>query len=497
MSDQAPHIIWIFCDQLRWDALGFTGNEIVETPNLDRLAAAGTVFEQAYIQVPVCMPSRATMLCSRYLRNVGMANGSPLMPPSQVTIAEWLQRHGYTTAHSGKLHLTPQQYIAEHFKSEYPMDDAEPFLEDAGLPPMPDDPAKRHYGFQHLFAHEDSLQGPWADWLAERNPELAKRGRRSQNFMQRPYAGTLLSCAGVSDLPVECHPSTCIAEKACEMFDEHHADKPLFLSMSFVDPHHPFDPPADVAATYPPERIPLPKYQDWGELKWPEWLEREKYHSPDVTDEMTKTTIGYYYAMVDVIDQAVGKLIETVEAAGQWENTIWAFVADHGELLGSYGLWKKGSFHYDCMLRTPSFISAPGRLEGGRRITGLTQAIDIAPTLLGLADLPIYEGMQGTNYAPALRAGTPIGRDWVYTEMYTGAWGPFYATWTLRTPTAKLNFFPEDGWGHLFDLEADPDERHDLWNDPAHRDLRDQMTSLLLQAQYAQADPLPRLLSQY
>ena len=268
------------------------------------------------------------------------------------------------------------------------------------------------------------------------------------------------------------------------------------MHVSFVDPHHPWDPPRDVARHYPPDEMPLPKHTECS-LTWPPSLQAGSADFSQITPEHTRTTIAYYYAMNEMIDQAVGRVVAAVEEAGEMENTVFVFAADHGELLGDYGLFRKGSYHYDCMVKIPCFVSAPGLLAGGRRVEGLTQSLDLTPTLLDMIGLPRYEGMQGDNLFPQLRDGEPVGREWAYTEMYTALWGPFVTCWTLRTPTAKINYYPQDHIGHLFDLANDPDELQDLWSSPQHRALRDEMTASLLQAQHEQADPLPRMVTQF
>jgi len=497
-SPARPHMVWFICDQLRADALGFMGNDIVQTPNLDRLAGQGVVFDNMYVQSPVCMPNRGCMITGKYLRNIGMANGSPLLHPRETTMPELLQKEGYRTGMFGKLHLTPQQYTAETLKSDRPISDARVFLAAAGLPPMPDDPFKRNYGFQEVVGYEDILKGEYIDWLAGRDAGLAARMTGDGEGVFHPdFPEGPLKDVGTTDVPPALHPSMFIGESAAEFFERNHRQAPCFMEVSFVDPHHPWDPPAALAAHYLPDEIPLPRYSDPGSVAWPPSLAARAYDFSTATPEMTRTTIAYYYAMIEMIDMAVGRVIEAIERAGQLDNTIFVFVADHGELLGDCGLFRKGSYHYDCMIRTPCFISAPGMLSGGRRIGGLVQAIDLAPTLLGLTGQPVYAGMQGQDLSEELLQGTDIGREWTYTEMYTAWWGPFVACWTLRTETAKLNFYPDDQVGHLFDLTEDPHERVDLWACPEHRSLRDQMMAMMLEDLCRQADPLPKVLSQF
>lgn len=269
------------------------------------------------------------------------------------------------------------------------------------------------------------------------------------------------------------------------------------MEVSFVDPHHPWDPPSALAEHYPPEKMPLPRYRDTGEVDWPDRLVQRTPDYSEIDDHATRTVIAYYYAMIEMLDRAVGRLIDTIEACGELDHTVFAFVADHGEYLGDYGLFRKGTYHYDCITRVPAFISYPAQVPGGRRNPGLTQTIDLAPTLLELADQPVSAGMQGDSLADNLRRGEPVSRPWVYTELYDAQWGPFIACWTLRTAKAKLHWFPTDRRGYLFDLENDADERIDRYGDPAYRSLRDEMHELLLSAIQQQIDPLPRVLSQY
>src|ERR1051326_5780571 len=289
MKDSArttPHVVWIMCDQLRADAVGFMGNRIVRTPHLDRLASRGVVFENMYVQSPVCMTSRACIWTSRYLRNLGMANGCPVLDPRETTLTELLQRVGYHTGLFGKLHLTPQQFAAETLKADRPISDAKPFLEATGYPPIPDDPAKRNYGFQTVVPFEDTvaLGGAYRDWLAQRDRDLAARVKHYHQQCWRSEFPVMsravkdsnplntadqLTDVGASDIPVALHPSVFLAESATAFFTANHRQSPCLVNLSFVDPHHPFDPPREMAARYKPADMPLPKHANPGNIAWP------------------------------------------------------------------------------------------------------------------------------------------------------------------------------------------------------------------------------------
>lgn len=500
----APHVILFMCDQLRTDALGFMGNPLVRTPNLDRLASRGAVFENMFVQSSVCMASRAAIHTGRYPRVLRMSGGSPLLDPREITLAETFQRRGYRTGLFGKLHLTPQQYTAETLKTLHAIPDPGPFLQAAGLPSMAEDPCKRNYGFQEAVVHEDALWGAYTDWVTQRDPTLGQllphwpnRGMEPWAGWRRLFPGTPLPDVGPTLIPPELHSSWFIAESAADFISRHAASAPCFLHVSFVDPHHPWDPPEQIARDYPPEAMPLPAFGDSGTIVWPPALAARTRDNSTVTPLMKQTTIAMYYAMIDMVDRAVGQVIDAVERAGQMENTVFAFIADHGELLGDYGLFRKGSYHYDCLIRVPAFISYPRSIPAPQRIGGLVQAIDFAPTLLSLAGVDAPPGIQGIDWSGALANQRAIGRDRVYTELYTTAWGPYVACWTIRTRDAKLNYYPGDRTGHLLDLKADPHERQDLYSEPGARGLRDVMVATLLEEIQHQADPLPMVLTQY
>jgi len=228
-----PHVVLFMCDQLRADALGFMGNDIVKTPNLDRLASKGTVFDNMFVQTPVCMGSRACIMTGRYLRTIRMGSGAPLLDPRETTMPEILQRQGYATALFGKLHLTRQLYTFHELGSDKPINDASPFLKAAGLSAISDDPVKKNYGFQHSTGYEDGLWGEYREWLAERNKELALLlpdwgMSKWKGWDNDPDCPDVLSDVGPTQVPAELHPSTFIASAAVDYFTENHEKSPCF-----------------------------------------------------------------------------------------------------------------------------------------------------------------------------------------------------------------------------------------------------------------------------
>jgi arylsulfatase A-like enzyme len=287
-----PNVILIMTDQQRADALSCMGNPIVNTPNLDRLAAGGIVFEQAFINCPVCMASRAAIHTGRYPRSIRVPSMG-ILPPDEITIAETLKRAGYRTGMFGKLHFTPEGYTRDVLETDYEIIDVAPFLEPAGVlssatKAAVEDPFKRNYGFDVNFAVADSNWGHYLDWLQEVSPEHVKhhvaenwgRGREGVTYGASPPSKRVfhpfVSDFFDSHIPPDIHPSYFIVEKAIE-FVRANREGPFLAHVSFVDPHHPFNAPMEFNRMYNPEEMPVP----------PEF-DREKLYPPRLPEGVAK-----------------------------------------------------------------------------------------------------------------------------------------------------------------------------------------------------------------
>lgn len=200
-----PNILWIMTDQCRYDCLGFMGNKIVQTPNLDRIASEGIIFTNTFCQSPVCMASRASLFTGRYPSTINV-RGMGILPPSETTFPEFLRHHGYYTACSGKLHFTPEQYTKNHLCSDIPVINWRKFAEDAEIKPVPYNPLKENYGFQEYVGCEDILLGNFHSWLAKNYPEL-------KNKKPIPLDKQGPSDLYVSPYPSQAHPTTFIARQ--------------------------------------------------------------------------------------------------------------------------------------------------------------------------------------------------------------------------------------------------------------------------------------------
>jgi len=474
-----PNILWICTDQQRFDTLGCYGNPFVATPNIDRLARNGVLFEQAYCQSPVCTPSRASFLTGRYPRTTRCRQNGQNIPEDEVLVTRLLADAGYICGLAGKLHISAC------------MPKAAPGMERR----INDGYAEFHWSHHPM---PDWPTNEYIHWLRE----------RGQTFAPKPFEGSKYVRVGPE---AQYHQTTWCAEKAIQ-FIRANRERPKFkrpwlFSVNMFDPHHPFDPPESHLRRYLDklEQLPLPNYTA-GELDGKTFFQKTDhegaYGNPDLfpfsqmNERDHRLLTVAYWAMIDLIDEQVGRMIAALEETGQLEETIIIFMSDHGELLGDHGLYLKGPHFYDPCVHVPLIISHPTLIRGGRRIGKLVELTDLAPTLLEAAGLPLYEGMQGRSLWPVLAecAADYEYRSSVYCEHYNasskqrGKGG--FAT-MVRTERYKIVVYHRENEGELYDLRNDPKETHNLWNDEAHRDVKLDMYRRLCDRMAETVDPLP------
>ena len=493
------NVLWIMTDQHQASCLGCMGNPVIQTPNLDKLAAEGTLFTNAFCQTPACMASRGSVMTGRYPEAIRV-RGMGILPPTETTFQEWLRRHGYHTGAFGKVHLTPELYTRRELESDVPILDWRRFARDACLPDIPDDPYKANYGFETHVGCDDACRGNHFAWLRDVAPELAE--------LQPDAIEGGPKDLFVSPYPSKYHHTTFIANEAeAYIRGKSGSETPWMTFCSFVAPHHPFEAPDDQLARYDAADIPLPNTEIGVDIQSPPGpLLRAIGEMSHYSEDIQRTLVKHYYASISLIDDCVGRLIATLEETGQRENTLILFVSDHGEHLGNHGILRKGSIHYDETLRVPLILSTPQQKENGRRVDGLVELTDVHPTLLCLLGLPLNPGVQGIDWSAALQDGAPIGRDDIYSDLFSmdpmthaKASGPYCACQTIRTESWKLNVYPNHALesSQLFDLEADPQESRNRFHDPDCRDLREQMLWRLLTRVHDNVDPLPLRLTQW
>ncbi|HVX44799.1 MAG TPA: sulfatase-like hydrolase/transferase [Mycobacteriales bacterium] len=354
-----PDVLLIITDEHRHDALGCTGDGTVRTPALDRLAAHGTVFENAFCTYPACAPSRYSIMTGQYAHEHG-GFGDPATIRSDVrTFPEQLREHGYRTAAVGQMHLAPNQLdigfermiLAEQSEPGRFIDDYHRALRSAGLLDRVD--------------------------LLDQTAEYRERAPRSywEDFG-----------VGTSDLPEEFHSTTWIGDRAVEQIAGWDTG-PNLLAVSFIKPHHPFDPPAPWDRMYDPEQLePLP---GWIPECLPRDLDRDAGYFPhrDLSAAALRRVMAAYYGSISQVDAQIARILEALRRTGRYDGTLVIFTSDHGEYLGYHHLLLKGGHLYDPLVRIPLIVKFPHGSSG--RDARLVSHLDLAPTILGRAGLPV------------------------------------------------------------------------------------------------------------
>ena len=479
---ERPNILWICTDSQRHDTLGCYGNHFVQTPNIDALAQNGVLFEHAFAQSPVCMPSRGSFLTGRYPSATRLRGNGQECPPDLVPVTKTFADAGYGCGLVGKFHLNPcdRRFTLgetwwEHPKSEWLMP-REARIDDGY--------AEFHWDHAPNAEAHDS---DYTRWLRAQNVE----------FERRPFSDCDYVKAG---MPANLSQTHWCAQTAIDFIERaQNGAQPWLFSVNMFDPHYAFDPPRECLERYRVvlDQIPLPDYIE-GELADKPAHQRAKhekfagYPFDAMSERDHRWVRAAYWAMCDHIDAQVGRILAALEATKQRENTLVVFMSDHGELLGDHGIYTKGAFLYDPAVRVPLILNWPGQLNP-RRVEGLVELTDLAPALLQAAELPPDVSMQGRSLWPLATGETDEAREDIYVEAQrVHSEIPAINVTMVRTATHKLAVTHGSGEGELYDLQADPTEARNLWNHADYADVRSaMMLRLLKRMNDAMDDPLP------
>ena len=457
-----PNILWVCTDQQRFDTIGALGNPHVSTPNIDRLVRSGVAFERAYCQSPICTPSRVSFLTGMYASAVHVnTNGVEAMPvghPPLVT--KLLANAGYDCGLIGKLHLSSAWGRIE----------------------VRTDDGYRYWEYSHAPRDDWPIGHGYADWVRSKGEILGE-------LIKDP-----------NGVPAELHQSTWCAEKTMKFIAQERSG-PWAASVNMYYPHPYFNPPKSYRDQFDPSSMPPPLFResdlhqqrvlanvDFQSLgRSPEALDIEApvLEKPLGVDEWPEGSIAIkrdaqtlkaaYYAMIKLVDDQVGRIIDFLEDTGQRENTLVVFTSDHGEMLGDHGLIQKGCRFYEGLVRVPLIFSWPGRIREDVRSSALVELTDKAPTFLDVAGLGIPERMHGRSLMPILTgaADPNYHRESVRCEYYDAIGAdpnfhqaPDHSHATMfRDERYKFVLYHGHGLGELYDLQEDPDEFENLWDD--------------------------------
>lgn len=481
-----PNILFLLTDQQRADTLGVL-NPSIRTPNLDRLAARGTVYTRCYPPTPVCLPCRGALLSGRYPSSTGAVhNHAPLKPSISPMVADVFRDNGYYTHMIGKSHV---QSCHDPGSPE-----SAPHIHDRDYFRQWHGP---WYGFEHAdlnIGHSTEKHAcgmHYGVWLEDRGVET-----------DRYFGHTAYEAYGAWDLPPEHHNSAWIADTTLEAVRRAgKAEQPFYISANFQDPHNPCMVPEPWASMYDPDDLPdfgfKPGEPECFEEKPPFYREILEHpgeyaaryseggpagatnasHLP-FDERQTRENAACYYGMVSLIDHHVGRILDGLEAAGELENTIVVFASDHGDFLGDHGLWWKELYPYEEAINVPCIVSWPGRLPEGRRHDSLQGLIDLAPTWLSLCGLEAAPEFQGVDQSAVWTGESDRVRDAIVVEDRPHD-GPFNQRIYI-TDRWKLVAYHTPEYGELYDMREDPHQVRNLWSDPDHAELRFRLMQGLL-----------------
>lgn len=480
-----PNVLFVICDQLRADHLGFAGNPVVHTPNIDGLAARGTVFDRAYVNNPVCMPNRSTIMTGRMPSAHGVVFNDRSLPINATTFVGRLRDEGWRTALIGKSHL-------QHGESKdavldlgipgawSPFEDGWDTLEHperylGGEPPEITD----FYGFdtaEFTVGHGLFYAGHNFAWAVKRgaDPDVLRNGLDPRT----PSAGRSPLWWQIQAMPIpeEASTTSFVTERTIDFIERSDGTgEPWMAWCSFPDPHHPMAAPEPWFSRHQPDEIDLPATFDDPGDDWPAYLTRLRGLEVDnegarpwvfpfgPTSDVLRAATAATYGMIEAIDHGIGEILATVDRIGATDGTIVIFTSDHGDMGGDHGLLLKGSMHFEGCIRTPLVIVDPTRAP--QRTSSLAASIDLPSTVLDLCGVATHHGMQGTTLRPVLDDPTTTVRDAVLIEDDFPL-NPIIGTFPLRmrTVVTKTHRYTRDsdGFETLYDIATDPGELTNL-----------------------------------
>ncbi len=499
-----PNILLIMSDQHRADCFGFAGRR-VSTPHLDLLASQGTRFSACITPNVVCMPARSSVLTGMLpLTNGVHDNGIDLDEDlAEQGFAGSLARAGFDTRFIGKAHFS-----SNHSYANKPTGRCE------NIPSS------------HLFA--DDWQGPYMGfetvelmqlghnyWLPEKSPGGLHYERwyhsdghgalKDTLYKRRLEPFTDAAQTHNSALPTAWHNSTWVGDRTVNYLRDQgrsqRADKqsgkqqkPFCAWVSMADPHHPFDAPAPWCWMHRPENVDLPLHRQRDLERRPWWHRAALENTPGGTPETRKVRQEYsrmapqsdeqlrditanYYGMISLVDHQVGRILAALEDEGLADNTLVVFTSDHGELLGDHGLMLKGPMHYEGLLRVGLLMRGPG-ISAGQVIHDPVSTVDLAATFADYAATKVDSAIDSASLRPLLERQPGSSRSHAFNEwkLGTSRCGVELDLRTVRTKTAKLTLELISGAGEMYDLQNDPHECNNLFDDPSSRALRIELT---------------------
>lgn len=438
MPAERPNILLLVADQFRADCVGASGNRLIRTPNLDRIAREGALFGRAYSTTPSCTPARAALLTGWAPWRNGMLGYGRVAPRYANEMPRMLRGAGYYTMGIGKMHWYPQRSLHGFHRT---------LVDESGRSETP--------GFVSDYRR----------WFREHAPDLDPDGTGIgwNDFAARPYA-----------LPERLHPTRWTADRAVEFLSGYRERSPWFLKVSFARPHSPYDPPERFWNLYADADLPKARVGRWaGKYAHRGETLRSSAWWGDLGERQVRESRQGYYGAVSFIDEQIGRILEALDRRGDSERTLVLFLSDHGDMTGDHYLWRK-TYPYEASARIPMLMRWPERLRPGasrRYLDTPVEIRDVLPTLMDAAGVaPRPYDFDGSSLLK-LALGDDGGRRSCIDLEHSRCYWP-QSDWTGITDGRwKYVHWSMTGEEQLFHLAEDPDELHDLAADRAHAEI--------------------------
>ncbi len=438
-----PNVLWIMSDQHHAACWSKGGRPEVKTPALSRLADRGTTFTRAYCNNPICGPSRVCFLTGQHVSHHQVSGNNILncTVEAQRNLGKVFRDAGYQTALIGKAHL-PRLWVEEGFEHRRYCD-----LADADA----DNPRSCHY-FDHL------VRSGLGDAYDQGKLTPDRPGSRMEAF--------------VSEIPLTHSLEVWTGNEMVSFLENREKDRPFFAQMSFQRPHDPYAPSPERANSYDPARLSVPANADDYLLRRlagkPAFQQDHAQGEPGSgypyrpqNEEDLKKQLSHYYALISMIDEQIGRVMNCLEASGELDNTIIVYHADHGDLAGEHGMMLKNMGIYEAIHRIPFILSYPGGPKG-KVEERMIASVDLFSTLCVLAGLEEPAGGDGQVI---------VGENAAFRNHVVCEWDfvgePQEKVFAVRDQEYRLVYYPQrPDDGELYHCKRDPGEEHNLYSDP-------------------------------